>query len=91
MRPFIVLLFLLTFACKSQIVQDPCNPNRQVILSEYDYENLNQEWVKKDTIFVKKLLKILTNNPRKIEETIIDKSEKNITRKKSFSFGGIIW
>ncbi len=64
----LLLLFCFAnFSC-SQNVGYNCNPTTIIEFKEYDYNNIEKEWLKKDTVFYTKLRAILKKEPKEIEK-----------------------
>ena len=74
-----MLLLLIPFFCSCQESTFKCNPNIQHIYTEYDYNSLEKDWIKKDLEFAKKIKEVLESNSK---ENILNAIPINKTHKK---------
>ena len=74
-----MLLLLIPFFCSCQERTFKCNPNIQHIYTEYDYNSLEKDWIKKDLEFAKKIKEVLESNSK---ENILNAIPINKTHKK---------
>lgn len=81
-----IVLFtvVVLHSCNSQNRDFVCNENYEVIFEEYDYSNINQEWLEKDLKFYSNLIDVLENYPKEIEELIDIGYKDSIPLSKNF-------
>jgi len=80
----IVLIFIL-FSCQGQKDEFKCNEDFNVILEEYDYDNINNEWLKEDIAFYIELREICEKSPENIEKLISVNHKKGVAMGNEYS------